>query len=245
MTKKVSKSNLICLFPSKPRASRGRAPQSNSSDALEWHALNAYLETAPWGSALFGAPMDRVVEAKCIKAVKLALASDDLKKIAISVKHLFYLYCEFHIENALGAGVWSVEAAAAAYGEISAEVGEELAMLAVECEYRGKEDIALAMQEESLRIFETAGTTKRALEAFEMAICSAADRGQNDKVQYYARRGIELVKKRCVKGSKLYTENLEYFEQMLESTVEESASRKSNEKLPQGFLNALKNALKS
>jgi hypothetical protein len=242
MTKKISKKNLLCLFPPKagkvkthenqlkqsPKQSAKKstwesaeidfppAPESTS----DWQAHYNYLEMGAWGSGLFGAPMDRSIEEMAWRALELAVESGDKDKIAKSYRHLFYLYCEFNHPDSLTVGAKSVAAAVEAYGHSSAEVGEELAMLSVVHEFNNNHDLAMKVRDEAIEIFEKVSTTERLFEALELAICSACDMGRGDKAEEYARRGICLVKERCKKGSDEYIENMEYFEHMLETAHE-------------------------
>lgn len=230
MTKKVSKKNLLCLFPLKAGKLKvgghnqliHSASQSAGVDypptpesTSDWQTHYDYLERSPWGSALFGAPLERAIEEIAWRALELAAESGDKYKIAKSYRHLFYLYCEFNHPMSLELGGRSVAAAANAYGHSTAEVGEELAMLAVVHEFDKDYDRAMIMRDASIRIFQRVGTTERLFEALEMAICSASDLGREDKVKEYARKGIRLVRKRCKKGSDEYIENMEYFKEML------------------------------
>ncbi len=237
MTKKISKKNLLCLFP--PKAGKLKSHASNklfskesTSASVErdypdapdctadWQAHYDYLEMGPWGSALFGAPLDRRIEEMAWRALQLAVESGDKDKITKSYRHLFYLYCEFNHPDSLTVGIKSVVAAVNAYGHSTVEVGEEVAMLAVVHEFNNKHDQAIAARDATIKIFQKDGTTERLFEALENAISCASDMGRGDKVEEYARHGIRLVKERCNKGSDQYIEYLEYFEQMLESAHE-------------------------
>lgn len=271
MTKKISKKNLLCLFP--PKAGKLKIHESNKlkqytkqsaqqftkqsgkgstkgsekefakgsaklfskestsasaemdyADApdctSDWQAHYDYLEMGPWGSALFGAPLDRRIEEMAWRALQLAFESGDKDKIAKSYRHLFYLYCEFNHPDSLTVGIKSVVAAVDAYGHSTAEVGEEVAMLAVVHEFNNNHDQAIAARDATIKIFQKGGTTGRLFEALENAICCASDMGRGDKVEEYARHGIRLVSERCNEGSDEYIEYMEYFEQMLESAHE-------------------------
>lgn len=238
MTKKVSKKNLLCLFPLKATKSKGQAHNKSIRSTKElakdskwnaaelecpptpgstsnWEAHYNYLEIVGWGSGLFGAPMDKEAEVIALRAVQLAIESGDKFKIAKSYRHLFYLYSEFNHPNSLPTGIKSVAAALSAYGPSTAEVGDEVCMLAWVYEVNNKYDLAIAARDASIKIFEKGGTTDRLFEALENAIGSASDMGRGDKAEEYARHGIRLVKKRCKKGSYEYKDSMEYFEEML------------------------------
>lgn len=242
MTKKVSKKNLICLFP--PRSGKENEkvdskhalrlpsnkceihmPDENAdwrmpAENADWQTLYDYLETSPWGPGLFGAPMDDKIRAILLRSIELAFKSEDKVKIAKSYRQLFYFCSEFNHPDTLEIGLSSVDLAVEAYGSLSAEVAEELAMVAVAYESRSEFEKALETRDASIKIFQNAGTDERLFEALEMAICSALDRGLGDKVEEYAKLGIQIVSERCKKGSAEYSENMEYFQEMLETAHE-------------------------
>ncbi len=164
--------------------------------------------------------MDREIEEIALRGVRLAVGSGDKDKIANSCRQLFYLYSEFNHPDTRAAGYKSLAAAVNAYGQSTAEVGEEIAMLSVFHEYNNEHDQALKLRDASIKIFEKESSTKRIFEALEMAICSASDHGRGDKVEEYARCGIRVVKERCKIGSDEYTDNMDYFEQMLDTAYD-------------------------
>lgn len=144
MTKKVTKKNLLYLFPKSEQKSNannfgglkdeGGGVKAEHSDSVEidvpdsasdWQAHYDFLESEGWGSGLFGAPLDKEIEEVALRAVNLANESNDAEMIAKSYRHLFYLYCEFNLPQSLAVGHKSVIAAARAYGTAAPEVGDQ------------------------------------------------------------------------------------------------------------------------
>ena len=226
MTKKISKKNLFCLFP--PKAGKPKSQKFNTiqlattyppvpDSTSDWQAHYDFLEMGPWGSGLFGAPMDKEVEEMALRAIELAFEDGNKEKIAKSYRHLFHLYCEFNHPDSLTVGFETMAAAVKAYGPSTAEVGEELAMIACVHDSNNNHELAMKARDESIKIFEKSSTTERLFEALEMAISSASDIGRGDKVEEYARHGIRIVRERFIKGSEEYKDNLDYFRQMLDT----------------------------
>lgn len=234
MTKKVVKKSFLCLFPLTKKKPASDV-LSNMNDVLsaakpgravacevnlpgrtsDWQAHHDFLESEGWGCGLFGAALDKQIEEIALRAVELAKESGDKERIAKSYRHLFYFYCEFNHPDSLTVGHKSVIAAVHAYGAATPEVGEEVAMLGNVHEFSGKFDQAITARDATIKIFRKSGSNERLFEALESAICSASDMGRADKVEEYARSGMQLVIQRCKKGSAEYNTNMEYFEEVL------------------------------
>ena len=224
MTKKVSKKNLLCLFP--PKTGKPKNQEYNEvaqpsdfpkepDSTSDWQTHYDFLEMAPWGTGVFGALMPKEIEEIALRALKIASESGDKYKTAKSYRHLFAFYCEFNHPDLVTIGVESVVAAVMAYGHSTAEVGEELSMLAYVHTLSKNRDQAIKALDGAIKIFERCGTTERLFEALESAICSASELECVDKVEEYARKGIRMVKKHCKRGSFEYKSHMEYYEEVL------------------------------
>ena len=230
MTKKVSKKNLICLFP--PKGGKGKwhadifklqqqmselgelnghiRPDSTS----DWQTHYDYLEASAEGVTFAS---DAMLEEYALRAVALAIKLGDKDKIAKSYKELFRLYSGTNHPDSVRIGHKSVEAAADAYGELTVEVADEMAMLALCYEHEKDFGKTIELMDSFVKIKQSVGTPEEVLDALEAAVWSASDCGRGDKVEEYARLGLQFVSKcKEIEGGSL-AEDSEYFQQMLET----------------------------
>jgi len=248
MTKKVSKKNLLCLFP--PKSGNGKRQAElmklqqqlselgelnghiRPNSTFDWQAHYDYLEASSLG-ATFGS--DQMIEELALRAVQIAHELGDRDKIAKSYSLLFRHYSETNHPDALSTGNKSVEAAISAYGESAVEVADELSLLAVNYEFTKYFDKAIELLDASIKIYQSVGTTEQLIDALEIAIWNAGDCGRGDKVEEYAQLGLQIVAERCKDGVGEFAETVEYFEQMIEAAHEPPVIEEQRSKLLEVF----------
>lgn len=230
MTKKVSKKNLICLFP--PKGGKGKRKarimklqrqvselgelngHKRPDSSSDWQAHYDYLEASASGVTFAS---DEMLEEYALRAVALAIKLGDKEKIAMSYKELFRLYSDTNHPDSISIGHKSVEAATEAYGESTVKVADEMVMLALCYEYEKDFGKTIELIDSFVKIKQSAGTEEEVLDALETAIWSASDCGRGDKVEEYARLGLQFVSKCTEIDSSELADDAEYFQQMLET----------------------------
>ncbi|MBA3858670.1 MAG: hypothetical protein C0507_17325 [Cyanobacteria bacterium PR.3.49] len=230
MTKKVSKKNLICLFP--PKGGKGKQQSDikklqqelselgelnghiRPDSTSDWQTHYDYLEASSLGLT-FGS--DEMIEEYALRAIQIAIEMDDKDKIAKSYKELFRLYCFVSRSNAIDVGNKSVEAAMVAYGDSAMEVADELSMLAQCYEFEKDFNKTIELLERYTQIYMKVGEKRDLLEALEFATYSASECGRGDKVEEYAKLGLQVVAEYCGNDGAEFADYVEYFQQMIET----------------------------